>query len=189
MQNGINPFPKSVLSYPVLWHSAPSYQSYVIARNGLRIRHLNLLILQMHRYFFIFRQLFGRTSMVGLVCLHVTLPHYHHTGLYESIELPKCLSGTLCRVCVKIQSILSIIFHAIFGGRGTLYVFSLPILLWLWEYVYFISLSSSKAKYEQFCHYQGLCHETRVCTVCLSRLVPDHQKVIKFNYREPLGAR
>ena len=39
--------------------------------------------------------------MVVIVCLHITLPHYHHyTDVSEGIELLKCLSGTFCRVCV-----------------------------------------------------------------------------------------
>ena len=44
-----------------------------------------------------------------LVCLHITLPHYHHyADLSESIELLKCLSGTFCLECVsEIESVLS----------------------------------------------------------------------------------
>ena len=56
--------------------------------------------------------------MVVFVCLHITLPHYHHyADLSESIELLKCLSGTFCIECVsKIKSNISIIFHAIYGA-------------------------------------------------------------------------
>ena len=54
--------------------------------------------------------------MVVFLCLHITLPHYHHyADLSESIELIKCLSGTFCLECVpKIKSMISIIFHAIY---------------------------------------------------------------------------
>ena len=52
--------------------------------------------------------------MAVLVCLHTILPHYHHAGLFEGIELLKCLSGTFCFECVsKIMQVPSIIFHAI----------------------------------------------------------------------------
>ena len=56
--------------------------------------------------------------IVGFVCLHFTLLHRHHyADLSESIELLKCLSGTFCLERVsKIKSILSIIFHAIYGA-------------------------------------------------------------------------
>ena len=56
--------------------------------------------------------------MVVFLCLHITLPHYHHySDLPEGIGLLKCLSGTFCLECVsKIKSILSIIFHAIYGA-------------------------------------------------------------------------
>ena len=57
-------------------------------------------------------------SMAVFVCLHITLPHYHHyVDLSSGIELLKCLLGTFCLVCVsKITSILSDIFHAIYGA-------------------------------------------------------------------------
>ena len=41
-------------------------------------------------------------SMVVLVCLHITLPHYHHyTDVSESIGLVKYLTDTFCIVCVS----------------------------------------------------------------------------------------
>ena len=54
--------------------------------------------------------------MVLYVCLHITLPHYHHyADLSESNELLKCLSGSFSLECVsKIKSILSTFFHAIY---------------------------------------------------------------------------
>ena len=59
--------------------------------------------------------------MVVFFCLHITLPHYHHhADLSEGFELLKCLSNTICLECVsKIKSILSIIFHAIYGAVFT----------------------------------------------------------------------
>ena len=56
--------------------------------------------------------------MVVFVCLHITLPHYHHhADLSESIEFIKCLSGTFCfESAPTIKSILSIIFHATCGA-------------------------------------------------------------------------
>ena len=39
--------------------------------------------------------------MVVLICLHITLPHYHHyANVSEGIELIICLSGTFFQVCV-----------------------------------------------------------------------------------------
>ena len=53
--------------------------------------------------------------MVVFVCLHITPPHYHHyAGVYDGIELLKCLPSTFSPVCVyDYKSILLIIFHAI----------------------------------------------------------------------------
>ena len=50
--------------------------------------------------------------------LLITLPHYHHyADLSEVTELPYCLSDIFCLECVsKIRSVLSIIFHAIYGA-------------------------------------------------------------------------
>ena len=40
-------------------------------------------------------------AIVVLISLHVTLTRYHiYADVFESIVLPKCLSGTFCRVCV-----------------------------------------------------------------------------------------
>ena len=57
-------------------------------------------------------------SMVVFVCLHITLPHYHHyADISEGIELLKCLSSTFCLECVsKIKTILSVSFHPIYGA-------------------------------------------------------------------------
>ena len=51
-----------------------------------------------------------------------------------------------------IKLILSFIFHAIYGAvsRGCMYSAYSFLLWWLWEYVYFILLSSSNRKYDPF---------------------------------------
>ena len=55
--------------------------------------------------------------MVIFICLLIKLPHYHHyKDLSESIELLKCLSGNSVTRVSNIYSILTIIFHAIFGA-------------------------------------------------------------------------
>ena len=56
--------------------------------------------------------------MIVSVCLRIKLPHYHHyADKSEGIEFLKCLSGTFCLECVsEINSILSIIVHAIYGA-------------------------------------------------------------------------
>ena len=52
----------------------------------------------------------------------------------------------------EIKSILSFVFHAIYGAvsRGCMYSAYPFLLWWLWEYVYFILLSSSNRKYDPF---------------------------------------
>ena len=56
--------------------------------------------------------------MVVSGCLHITLPHYrHYADLSEGTKLLKCLSDTFCLEWVSaIKSILSIIFHAVYGA-------------------------------------------------------------------------
>ena len=65
--------------------------------------------------------------MVVFVCLHITLPHYHHyADISEGIELLKCLSGRFCLECVsKVESSSQLSFMQYMG----LCVFSLPISL------------------------------------------------------------
>ena len=48
----------------------------------------------------------------------------------------------------KIKSILSIIFHSIYGAVCIQLIHFL--LRWLWEYMYFVLLSSSNRKYDPF---------------------------------------
>ena len=58
--------------------------------------------------------------MVLFVCVYITLIHYrNYADLYEGIEYIelKCLCGTFCLEWMsKIKTILSIIFHAIYGA-------------------------------------------------------------------------
>ena len=56
--------------------------------------------------------------MVICSYLHITLPHYHHYAhLSEGNKLLRCFSDIFCLECVsKIRSVLSIIFHAIYGA-------------------------------------------------------------------------
>ena len=57
-------------------------------------------------------------SMVVLVCLSITVPHYHnYADLSEGIELLKCFSDAFCFDGVsKIKAIVSVIFHTILYG-------------------------------------------------------------------------
>ena len=56
--------------------------------------------------------------MVIYSYLHITLPHYHHYAhLSEGNKLLRCFSDIFCLECVSmIRSVLSIIFHAIYGA-------------------------------------------------------------------------
>ena len=107
------------------------------------------------------------SPMVVFVCLHITLPHYrHYADLSEGVELLKCFSSTFCLECVsKIKSILSIIFHAIYG----LCVFSLPITFMKIvriRVLYLIIIVRSEVW--SICHCLELGHETLVRAVYLS---------------------
>ena len=62
--------------------------------------------------------------MVVFVCLHITLPHYHHyADISEGIELQTCLSGIFCLKCgSKVKLILLTIYHAIHGAVHILHI-------------------------------------------------------------------
>ena len=107
--------------------------------------------------------------MVVFVCLHTTLPHYHHyADVSEGIERLKCWSSTTCQVCVcvfKIKSILAIIFHAIHG----LHAFSLPIsLMMIVRICVPYLIITIKSEVWSICNCLWCGHETMVCAVCLS---------------------
>ena len=87
------------------------------------------------------------SQMVVLVCLHITLPHYHHYAYVSwGIKLQNACQVHSVKCVSKIKSILLVLFHAICGA-----VF-IELILWLWEYVYFILSSSSSLnrKYDPF---------------------------------------
>ena len=120
--------------------------------------------------------------MVVFVCLHTTLPNYHHyADLSEGIELLKCLPGTFCLECVsKIKPILSIICHAIHGAvRIQLTHFSYDDLRI--RVLYFIIIIKSEVW--PVCHCLGLGHETVVCAVCrFIFLSHTHLYFLTYNY-------
>ena len=87
--------------------------------------------------------------MVVFFCLHIKLHHSHnYEDLSQGIELLKYLSGTFCLECVyKIKSILSTIFHAIYGAVCIQLIhFSCDDF----ENTYLIVLSSLERKYDPF---------------------------------------
>ena len=93
--------------------------------------------------------------MVKFICLHFKLPQYHHyADLSEGIELLKSLSGTFCLKCVsKIKSILSIIFHAIFGA----------VHIHLINFSYDDCENTSTLSY--YCHYIGSMTHLPLCRI------------------------
>ena len=103
--------------------------------------------------------------LVVFVCLHTTLPNYHHyIDLPESIKLLKWLPGTFYFECVsQIKPILSIIFHAILGAVRIQFThFSYDDLrIRVLNLIIII-----KSEVWPICHCLGLGHETMVCAVC-----------------------
>ena len=64
--------------------------------------------------------------MVIFVCLHITLPHYHHyADISEGIEFLKCLWDTFCQMCLRLSQFSQLSFMQYMG----LCVFSLLIHL------------------------------------------------------------
>ena len=93
------------------WGSIPSYAVRFICisqEGGFCVFYYCTVLGWVHRV--------HTDPMAVLVCLHITVPNYHHYGdISEGIGVLKCLSGTFCLKCVsKIKSILSIIFDAIY---------------------------------------------------------------------------
>ena len=108
--------------------------------------------------------------MVVLVCLHITLPHYHHyANLSEGMKLLQFLSGMFCLEWVsKIKSILSIIFHAIYGAvRIQLTYFYYDDC----ENTCTLSYWHHQIRSMTIYHCLGLGHETMVCAVCLFKFL------------------
>ena len=87
--------------------------------------------------------------MIVFVCLHFTIPHCdHYADVSEGIEFLNTCQEHYIECVSKIQTILSIIAHAIYGA--VCIQFTLFLLWWLWEYVYYILLSSSNRKCDPF---------------------------------------
>ena len=59
--------------------------------------------------------------MVAFVCLPIILSHHrhHYADISENIELLKCLSVHSVECVSQIKSILSVIFHEIYGAMRT----------------------------------------------------------------------
>ena len=96
--------------------------------------------------------------MAVFVCLHITLPHYHHyANLSEGIELLKCLSGTFClELCLRLSQLSSMQYMG-------LCVFSLPIshmMIVIIRVLYLITKINSEVW--PICHCLWLGHETMV---------------------------
>ena len=96
---------------------------------------------------------------IVFVCLYITPSDYHHcANLTEYIELIKCLSDILCRVC-KIKHIFPVIRYTMHGTVSFQFT-HFPCDDWGNIHV----LSSSN---RTIIHCLGLGHETMVCAVCL----------------------
>ena len=103
--------------------------------------------------------------LIVFVCLYITPSQYHHcANLSEDIELLKCLSDIICRVC-KIKHIFSVMNSTIYGA--VCFQFN-HFPCDDWENIYFVLLSSSNRKYGLLSICLGLGHETMVCALCLS---------------------
>ena len=101
---------------------------------------------------------------IVLVCLYIPPSHYHHcANLFEDIEMSVRYILSSAWVRLNIFSQLSIIKYM------GLCVFSLPTSLVMIERIYtcFIIIII-KSDVWTIIHYLWLCHETMVCTVCLS---------------------
>ena len=92
--------------------------------------------------------------------------HYHHyADLSEGTELLKCLPDIFCLECVsKIRSVLSMIFHAIYG---TVFIQLTHFSYDDCENTYTWSIII-KSEVWPICHCLRSGNETMVCAVCLS---------------------
>ena len=89
--------------------------------------------------------------MVVFAYLQFTFPHYHyHADVCESIELVWYI---LSNICLRLNQFSQLYSMQYMG----LCVLGLPVLWWLWEYVYFILFSSSNRMIQW-----SNCHSFRV---------------------------
>ena len=101
---------------------------------------------------------------IVFVCLYVISSHYRHcASLSEDIELIKCLSDIICRVCEWYWAdSLSYPLYNTWGYVSSVYQ---SPLWWLREYILIIII---KSEVWTITHYLGLGYETMICAVCLS---------------------
>ena len=106
--------------------------------------------------------------------LHITLFHYHHyAGLFEVIELLKCLSYILWLECVsKIRSLLEIISHAIYGAvyiQFTHFSYDDCENSWTWSYYHHKigSMTHLPLFRVKWCNNSMRCMSFYILTVCL----------------------
>ena len=105
--------------------------------------------------------------MVVFVCLHITL---HLTIMIMQTHLKVLNFWMTCQAhsveCVsKMRSILPIIFHEIYEAVGI--QLAHPRMLIARIYVLYI-FAINNTEIGTVCHFHGLCHETKLCVVCLS---------------------
>ena len=84
---------------------------------------------------------------IVFVNLYITPSHYHHcASLSEDIELIKCLSDIVCRVCESDKAYS--LSYQLQNTWGCVFSVDTFPLWWLREYIYFVLFSSSNRKYE-----------------------------------------
>ena len=108
---------------------------------------------------------------IVFVCLYITSSHYHHcANLSEDIELIKCLSDIVCRVCEWDWAYS--LSYPLYNVRGCVFSVYPSPLWWLRAYILcLIIITKSEVWTITYC--LGLGHETMVCTVCLSKFLLD----------------
>ena len=107
--------------------------------------------------------------MVIFICLHITLPHYHHyADISEGIKLVNGIKVHPVEYMSKIKSILTIIFHAIYG---TVCIQLTHFLCDDCENSVLYLIIIIKSEESPICHCSELDCETMVCAVCLSTFV------------------
>ena len=106
-------------------------------------------------------------NRVVFVCLHITLPPYHHyADVSDGIKFIKCFWGTfLLSSCLGLSQFSQLFVKQYMG----LCVFSSSIFLMMIVKIRILYLIVIiKPDVWPVCHCLGLSHETMVCAVCLS---------------------